>query len=53
MVYLLTWNVSEVRRGGGGGGGTVAESVERATSGQEVVGAIGLPALGSRSLLVG
>ena len=37
--------------GGGGGGGLVAQSVERSTSGQELVGSISAPA--ARSLLVG
>ena len=36
---------------GGGGGGAGAQSVERATPGQEVPGSI--PAVASRSLLVG
>ena len=36
---------------GGGGGGAVAQSVERATPGQEVPGSI--PAVAARSLLVG
>ena len=38
-------------RGGGGGGGAVAQSVERATPGEEVPGSI--PAVAARSLLVG
>ena len=37
--------------GGGGGGGAVAQSVERATPGEEVPGSI--PAVAARSLLVG
>ena len=40
-----------VVRGGGGGGGEVAQSVERATPGEEVPGSI--PAVAARSLLVG
>ena len=39
------------KRGGGGGGGAVAQSVERATPGEEVPGSI--PAVAARSLLVG
>ena len=39
------------RRVGGGGGGAVAQSVERATPGEEVPGSI--PAVAARSLLVG
>ena len=35
----------------GGGGGAVAQSVERATPGEEVPGSI--PAVAARSLLVG
>ena len=36
---------------GGGGGGALAQSVERATPGEEVPGSI--PAVAARSLLVG
>ena len=42
---------TSVMRKGGGGGGAVAQSVERATPGQEVPGSI--PAVAARSLLVG
>ena len=38
-------------RGGGGGGGGVAQSVERATPGEDVPGSI--RAVAARSLLVG
>ena len=37
--------------GGGGGGGTVAQSVERVTPDEEVLGSI--PAVATRSLLIG
>ena len=40
-----------LRPGGGGGGGAVAESVERSTPGEEVLGSI--PTVAARSLLVG
>ena len=36
---------------GGGGGGAVAQSIERATHGEEVAGSI--PAVAASSLLVG
>ena len=39
------------RGGGWGGGGAVAQSVERATPGEEVPGSI--PAVAARPLLVG
>ena len=47
-MYRLHFSLT---RGGGGGGGAVAQSVERATPGEEVSGSI--PALAARSLLVG
>ena len=44
-------NGTQNRGGGGGRGGGVAQSVERATPGEEVPGSI--PAVAARSLLVG
>ena len=43
--------VSLVAIAGGGGGGGAAQSVERATPGEEVLGST--PAMAARSLLVG
>ena len=40
---------SDIRELGGGGGGAVAQSVERAASGEEVPGSI--PVVAARSLL--
>ena len=48
---MVFFTVFFVGAGGGGGGGAVAQSVERATPGEEVPGSI--PAVAARSLLVG
>ena len=40
-----------LQHGGGGGGGALAQSVERTTPSEEVLGSI--PAVAARSLLVG
>ena len=50
IIDLVTHDRIFLGRGGGGGGGAVAQSVERATPGQEVPGSI--PAVAARSLLV-
>ena len=51
MITSLHQGLKGKGGGGGGGGGAVAQSVERATSGEEVLGSI--PAEAIRSLLVG
>ena len=55
MMLGLTWfilfSISVSGGGGGGRGGSVAQSLERATPGEEVPGSI--PAVAAHSLLVG
>ena len=50
-VMKCAWFCSLGTIEGGGGRGAVAQSVERATPGEEVLGSI--PSVGARSLLVG
>ena len=51
IVMKLYSDMPSAPSRGGGGGVAVAQSVERATTGQEVPGSI--PAVAARSLLVG
>ena len=48
---VTNFETESLHLGGGGGGGAVAQSVERATPGEEILGSI--TAVAARSLLVG